>query len=236
MRDLLILGVTPHAVEMAELVARINAVAPTWNLLGLVAPEGSTVPSVPAEAPVLSFEEAQLRHPTACVVPVYEWPEKDRLPRQRLISLVDPSSVVATSATLGLGCVIFPNCYIGAHARVGDFLFCLANTVVNHDDVLEDYVTLTSGVVVAGDVHIEAHCYLGQSSSVREFVRLGRGSQIGMGAVVLHSVGPNSVIVGNPGRYLRQRTRSFPGLRQLRAARRLARRGVQALRQTPRPS
>jgi acetyltransferase-like isoleucine patch superfamily enzyme len=230
MRDLLILGITPHAVEMTEMVARINEVAPTWNLLGLVAIEGQAATAATTKLPIFTVADADKRHPDACLVPVYEWPEKDRLPRERLVSLVDPSSVVASSATLGLGCVIFPHCYVGAHARIGDFLFCLASTVINHDDVLEDHVTLTSGVMVAGDVHIEAHCYLGQSSSVREFVRIGRGSMIGMGAVVLRSVGPNSVIVGNPGRYLRQRERNFPGLRQLRAARRLARHGLQTLR------
>jgi hypothetical protein len=33
-RDLLILGADVHALEMAEIVERINAAAPAWNLLG----------------------------------------------------------------------------------------------------------------------------------------------------------------------------------------------------------
>jgi len=36
-------------------------------------------------------------------------------------------------------------------------------------------------------------------------VRIGRGSLIGMGAVVVKDVVPDSVIIGNPGRKLRDR-------------------------------
>jgi sugar O-acyltransferase (sialic acid O-acetyltransferase NeuD family) len=229
MRDLLILGITPHAVEMAEMVARINACDTTWNLLGLVAPSGADAPNALADLPVVSFTDAQAKYPDACMVPVFEWPDKDQLPRERLVSIADPSVVIAPSAHIGIGSVLFPYCYVGAHARVGDFLFCLANTVINHDDVIGDYVTLTSGVMVAGDVHIESHCYLGQSSTVREFVRVGQGSLIGMGAVVLHDVPPNSVMVGNPARRSRAREEQNPVIRFIRRARRKLKKETAAL-------
>ena len=34
MRDLIILGTGVHAAEMVEIIAQLNADAPTWNLLG----------------------------------------------------------------------------------------------------------------------------------------------------------------------------------------------------------
>jgi acetyltransferase-like isoleucine patch superfamily enzyme len=64
---------------------------------------------------------------------------------------------------------------------------------------------MASGVVLAGSVHVEGGCYLGQFCTVRQQVRIGRGSLVGMGAVVLRDVPPNSVMVGNPARRLRDR-------------------------------
>jgi acetyltransferase-like isoleucine patch superfamily enzyme len=107
--------------------------------------------------------------------------------------------------------VLYSHCFVGLNARIGDALFCLSGCIINHDDVIEDRVTLASGVTLAGSVHIEADCYLGQGCTVRQELRIGRGSLIGMGAVVVSDVPPNSVIVGNPGRRLRDRSARTTG-------------------------
>jgi acetyltransferase EpsM len=232
MPDLLILGINPHAVEMGEIVARINREEQTWNLLGFVSASGHKVGEELIGFPVLGLEDAMEYYPTAFVVPEYDWPQKSEIPRQRLASLIDPSAFVSKTAHIGLGCVIYPNCYVGAFAHIGDFLFCLSGSVINHNDIIEDRVTLTSGAIIAGDVHVEADCYLGQSCTLREMLRIGRGSLIGMGCVVLHNVAPNSVMVGNPARRLRIREPRFLGERILRAAKQTARKGVQAMRRT----
>jgi acetyltransferase-like isoleucine patch superfamily enzyme len=210
---------------MLDIAASMNRRSKTWNVVGVVTPTEEKVGSEIAGFVALDMKEAMIRHPAALMVPEYEWPLKSDLPRSRLATLVDPSAFVSVTAQIGLGCVIFPHCYVGAHARVGDFLFCLAGTVINHNDIIEDHVTLTSGVVLAGDVLVEADCYLGQGCTVREMVTIGRGSVIGMGSVVLHDVAPNSVVAGNPARRLRARVNTGVVARALRAAKRAARRG-----------
>lgn len=227
-RDLLILGTYPHAVEMSEIVCRINRQTETWNLVGLVSPWEERVGEQLAGLPVLG-EDALDRYPTALVVPEFDWPRKPEIPKERLATLVDPSTFVSHTARVGAGCVIYPNCFVGANARLGDLLFCLSGAVINHDDVVGDRVTLTSGVTLAGEVQVEADCYLGQACTVRERLCVGRGSLIGMGAVVVHSVAPNSVMVGNPARRLGARELDVPGVRVLKRARNVARQGMRAV-------
>ena len=202
-RDLLILGRGPHSAEMAEIVERINHAAPTWNLLGFVSPDGKGAGTERSGYPVLGGPEMLDAYPSACVVADNEWPRTPELPEDRLVSLIDPSAFVSRTATIGAGTVLYPHCFVGLNARIGKRIFAISGCIINHDDVLEDYVVLASGVTLAGSVHVEQGCYLGQSATVRQYLRIGAGSTLGMGAVIIRNVPPGSVMVGNPARVLR---------------------------------
>jgi sugar O-acyltransferase (sialic acid O-acetyltransferase NeuD family) len=200
--DLIILGGGVHGAEMAEIVERINRAAPTWNLLGYLTPHAGQVGTERNGYLVLGTFEALERYPDAALVPDNEWPRELPVPHERLVSLVDPTVFVSRTAQIGVGCVLYPNCFVGLDARVGDLVFSLAGSIINHDVVLEDRVVLASSVTLAGSVHVEEGCYLGQSCTVRQRLRIGRGSLIGMGAVVVKDVPPGSVLIGNPARPL----------------------------------
>ncbi len=206
-QDLIILGTGVHGLEMAEIVRRINRVAATWNLVGFIAPDDQAqrVGEVRCGLPVLGTSDVLGRYPGAMLVPDNEFPHDLPLPGERVTSLIDPSTFVSPAAKIGPGCVIYPNCFVGHNAQLGQRVFSLAGSVINHDDVLADRVVLCSNVSLAGHVHVEADCYLGQACTVRQFVRIGRNSLIGMGSVVLRDVEPDSVMVGNPARRLRRR-------------------------------
>lgn len=125
--------------------------------------------------------------------------------------MIAPSATIAATATVGRGCVIYPNCFVGHKACLGDRVFALAGSVVNHDVVIEDDVTLATHVALAGSVHVEAGCYLGQSCTVRQELRIGAGATVGMGAVVVADVAPGVVVAGNPARPLPKTTRQDQG-------------------------
>jgi sugar O-acyltransferase (sialic acid O-acetyltransferase NeuD family) len=135
-------------------------------------------------------------------VPDNEYKEPICLARERIVNLIDPSAFVSRTARMGAGCVIYPHCFMGLRASLGDFVFMLAGAVINHDDALADLVVVCSGVALAGGVQVEAGCYLGQGCTVRQNLRIGRGSLIGMGAVVAQDGSPGSVMAGNPARVL----------------------------------
>jgi len=54
-------------------------------------------------------------------------------------------------------------------------------------------------------VHIEDDADLGVGAIVLPGVRVGRGAQVGAGAVVTRDVPPYAVVAGNPARVLRER-------------------------------
>lgn len=213
MDDLLILGDGVHAMEMAEIVARINRERPRYNLLGFLVPDShkERTGQERADHPILGSFADVPRYPGAMFVSDNAGHRfAGSLPREQLATLIDPSAFVSKSAQVGRGCVVYPHCYIGFNAKIGDLVFCLAGCVINHDDVIEGDAVLASRASLAGYVHVESGCYLGQACTIRQNTRIGRNSIIGMGAVVLHDVPPNSIMVGNPARKLRDREEEKP--------------------------
>ena len=203
-RDLVILGTGAHPPELAQIVERVNQAGPSWNLLGYVWNSPEHTGELINGYPVLGGPEKVAELRDAFFVHSYG-AYGIPAPRERLVTLVDPTCFVSHTAQIGVSCVFYPNCYVGHNARVGDFVFCMTGSIINHDDVLEDRVALTSGVLLAGNVRVEAGCYLGQGCTVRQDIRIGRGSLVGAGAVVVKDVEPNSVVAGNPARLLRKR-------------------------------
>lgn len=207
MSPLIILGAGPHAYEMADMVRQCNRAAPTWDLLGFLVPEaqaGRVGEQSACGDVILGTYADRTRYPEARLVPKVNRGCPD-MPRERLASLIAPGTFVAGSARIGGGSVIYPNCFVGRNARLGERCFVLSGSVINHDDCLEEEVTVCSGVTLAGFVHVETGCYLGQACTIVQYVRIGRGSLIGIGAVVLRDVPPNGVMVGNPARRLGDR-------------------------------
>lgn len=208
MRDLIILGTGVHGGEMAHIVARVNREAPTWNLLGHVAPkvtEEKAFAGNPLLGSLADLPTLLARWPGTAIVADNEFPKTPPLPDDRLVSLIDPTCFVHPTASIGPGCVLYPHCFVGLKATLARQVFMLAGCVINHDDVLEDGVVAASGVTLAGCVHVESGVYLGQSCTVRQYLRLGRNALIGMGAVVVKDVPPQAVMAGNPARKIRDR-------------------------------
>ena len=207
MNELLIVGAGVHAAETADIVRRINRLLPTWDLLGYLAPDSqlSMVGKELGGLPVLGGWSRLGDYPGAMLATPFDSLEVKDIPRERLVSIIDPSAWVASTARIGPGCVIYPHCFVGHGAVLEERVFVLASSVINHDDYLGPRVTLCSGVSLAGSAYVEADCYLGQSCTVKQLIRIGRDSLIGMGSVVLRDVPPNSVMAGNPARRLRDR-------------------------------
>lgn len=69
--------------------------------------------------------------------------------------------------------------------------------------VLEDHVTVGHRAVVHS-AYIERGCLIGIGAIVLDGVRVGAGSIVGAGSVVTKDVPPRSLVVGVPGKVLRQ--------------------------------
>ncbi len=129
----------------------------------------------------------------------------------RFPPLVDPTAVVARSATLGEGTVINAAAVIGANTRLGAFVSVNRSASVGHDDHIADYATLGPGCVLTGEVHVGRGAFLGAGCVLLPKVRIGANAVVGAGAVVLDHVPDTAVVMGNPARVIRTATTGYGG-------------------------
>lgn len=131
---------------------------------------------------------------------------KTKISDERFETILHPTASVSRMAKLEAGVVVFQNATITSSVHIGRHVCILPNSVISHDDVIGDFTCVAGGVCVSGNVRVGHSCYLGAGSAIKEGVEIGSRCLIGMGSVVLKDVPENSVMVGNPARFLRNVT------------------------------
>jgi len=118
-------------------------------------------------------------------------------------SIIHPTASVSATAEIGPGTVIFQNATITSNVRIGSHVVILPNSVISHDVAIGDYACITGGVCISGGATVGRSSYLGTNCSIIGNIKIGDCCLIGMGSVVLGDVADNSVVVGNPAKFLR---------------------------------
>jgi len=125
-----------------------------------------------------------------------------RLPLEAHASAVHPRAHLEPSTEVGPGVLVCAQAATSFGVRLGGFIHMYTNSFAGHDTTVADYATLAAHSVLGARVRAGEGCHVGLNSSVREDVRLGEYSIVGMGAVVLGDVGPFEIVGGNPARPL----------------------------------
>jgi sugar O-acyltransferase (sialic acid O-acetyltransferase NeuD family) len=212
-RKVIIFGTGGNCVDILDTLDEINRIRPTFECIGFLDDDTARQGTVVAGRKVLGPLANARAFPDVYFIngigSTRNFHKKEHIirsagiPLERFVSIIHPTASVSRLARIGLGTIIFQNVTVTSHATVGNHVIILPNSVISHDDVIGDYTCIAGGVCISGKVVIEPSCYLGSNCSVIENVRIGRNSLIGMGAVVTRDVGNNSVMVGNPARFIR---------------------------------
>ena len=124
----------------------------------------------------------------------------------RMATLVHPSAVVASSASVGDGCLISAACVVGIDAVIGRCCTLHSASTVDHDDVLGDWVTIAPGAHLAGWVKCGEGAYIGIGAAVVGRVQIGERAVVGAGSVVIRDVPQATTVAGNPAKPLPQKS------------------------------
>jgi sugar O-acyltransferase (sialic acid O-acetyltransferase NeuD family) len=132
----------------------------------------------------------------------------NKLERQGLncISIIAPGFILSRFSSVEKGTFIHRGVIGGVNTHIGKGCIVNKSAVIGHDVEISEYCVISPNVTIGGYVNIGPGCYIGSGAIIRNGINIGESSIIGMGAVVLHNVEPNSVMVGNPAKFLRENT------------------------------
>ena len=215
-RNIIILGTGGNCIDILEIINDINRASegPKYRCVGFLDDNqgnwGNTLYGIEVLGPLSSaprFSDALFVNGIGS--PFNFWKKeviisKANVPIRKFETIIHPSARISESSVICLGTMIFPNVTVASEALIGNHVIILPNSVINHDDIIGDYTCITSGVNISGGVIIEKSCYIGTGTSIKSDIIIGRNSLIGMGSIVIRDVPENTVVVGNPARYLRR--------------------------------
>ncbi|QPL47225.1 acetyltransferase [Halomonas sp. A40-4] len=120
----------------------------------------------------------------------------------KLATIVHPSAVISSHASLGEGVVVFGNAVVNACAVVGAGAIVNTGAVIEHDCIVGEFAHVSPNAALAGGVNLGREAWVGACASVRQLLTVGTGAVVGMGSVVTRNVPPGATVMGNPAKTL----------------------------------
>jgi len=127
-------------------------------------------------------------------------------------------SHIMNGATIGKGCVIGEGVHIGNNVVIGDNCKIQNHAILYEGVTLGNSVFIGPSVVTTNDIEpslngewknrfkktiFEDNCSVGANATIVCGTKIKRNALVGAGSVVTSDVPENTVVVGNPAKYLR---------------------------------
>jgi len=118
----------------------------------------------------------------------------------QFLTLIHPTAIVASTASIGPGAVVCPYAIVSDAARVGRFGLINYHASLAHDASAGDFAVLSPYATLAGGANVGDDAFLGLHASVGPRISVGSRSKVAANSCALADVPPDSLVHGVPGR------------------------------------
>lgn len=116
---------------------------------------------------------------------------------------IHPSSQIAIDTIIGEGTAVMANAVVNTSAHIGKH--CIINTgaVIEHDNVMSDYVHVSPNSALCGTVSVGAFTHVGAGAVIKNNISVCDNVVIGAGATVVKNIKEKGIYIGIPVRKLK---------------------------------
>jgi sugar O-acyltransferase (sialic acid O-acetyltransferase NeuD family) len=195
--------------ETALMIEQINALNPTYQLIGFcddnLAKHKSVdgLPIIGGKNELNNFGEP-LAVSLAIADPAIRKHIRQAITNPQIIfpTLVHPSVVCGNQMRNRFeeGVIIGAGCIITTHVYIQQFSIINLSCTIGHDVVIKEYCSIMPACSLSGHVTLEESVFLGTGAKILPGLTVGAGAKIGAGAVVTRSISSGVTAVGVPAR------------------------------------
>lgn len=130
---------------------------------------------------------------------------------RKIEARIEPGAIIREGAKIGKDCIILMGAIVNIGAEIGERTMIDMNAVIGARAIIGKDCHIGAGAVVAGvleppsaePVMIEDNVIVGANAVILEGVKVGKGSIVGAGAVVIENVPEGKVVAGVPARIIK---------------------------------
>ncbi len=205
MKPVVVVGAGGFGRETLDVIQAINAVKPTYHIIGVI-------DDLPSERDLAQLAARGILH----LGGIDDWLNDDDeadysiaignpSARGDLVSsfetaglsaatLVHSRAVIGSVTEIGRGTVVCAGVQISTNVRTGDHVHINANVTIGPDTVVESYVSIDPSATISGDCFIARRTFIGAGAVLLQGIRVGEGAAVGPGACVVRNVPAKSVV------------------------------------------
>lgn len=113
-------------------------------------------------------------------------------------TIIDPSVILSKRISIGEGTIIGAGTIAIVDIKIGKHVIINLDCTLEHDDVIEDFLTIYPSVNLSGNVMVGECCELGTGAQIIQGKKIESHTIIGAGAVVVKNIDERGTYVGCP--------------------------------------
>jgi sugar O-acyltransferase (sialic acid O-acetyltransferase NeuD family) len=209
MQDIVIIGAGGFGRELHEMLW--DCLSPEqYRFKGFLAKDPDELAGYEVDAPILDHPDSyQPRANDRLLLAIGDMDVRRRIVETltsrggEFLTLIHPTSIVAKTAEVGRGAIIYPFTIVMNGAVVEDYVHLSIYASVGHDARVGKYSLMAPYATLNGFSVIEEEVYMSTHSTVAPEKRVGRRSKISANSAVMQDVPALSLVHGVPGRQTR---------------------------------
>lgn len=126
-------------------------------------------------------------------------------PEFEFINVIHPSAVFGKNVSLGKGILIGAETFVSSSCKIGNFSFLHHKVLLGLHNQIDDFSSVSLGSLTGGKVTIGMNSAITLRVVIKDRIKIGSNSIIGLGSVVLKDIPDFVVAYGNPAKIIRTR-------------------------------